>query len=129
MTTGKDSGKTPENDKGKDSAMEYEYIDENEIQAVKRGRKAQLDAEMITFLEKAKVGQIVKIRKMAVSSALLTELANEKDAKVREGIVSEIRKEKATNSAKIRTQAKGAGWKKVGIIWDVNGIPCAKRIG
>lgn len=101
--------KNPEKGKG----MDFEFIDETEIESVKRGRKAIVIAEMVEFLSKAKVGQSVKLSSFALDSAL------DADSK---------KKEKATHSATIRAQAKLAGWAKVAIIWDVKGFPVAKRV-
>lgn len=104
------SGFPEDNDKEKE--MNYEFIDESEIQSVKRGRKPNLIPEMVAFMEKAKVGQIVKLATLAIDSAL--------DAESK-------KKAKAAISATIRAQAKNANWTKVGIVWDKNGIPYAKR--
>lgn len=106
MTTEKDPAK------GKDKEMDFEFIDESEIESVKRGRKPIVITEMVAFMSKAKVGQIVKLANLAIDSAL--------DAESK-------KKAKATNSATIRAQAKNANWVKVGIVWDKNGIPYAKR--
>lgn len=92
--------------------MDFEFIDEKEIESVKRGRKPVVIAEMVAFFSKAKVGQTVKVATMAIDSAL--------DAESK-------KREKAANSATIRAQAKHANWKKVSILWDKNGIPYAKR--
>lgn len=122
--------KDPDKESEKDKPMDYEFIDEKEIESVKRGRKPRVIAEMVAFFAKAKVGQMAKIGSMAIDSALYAELdsarkAND-NAKVQE-IVSEIKSTKAAISATIRTQAKIANWKKVSIKWDTKGTPYAKR--
>lgn len=93
--------------------MGFEFINEDEIQSVKRGRKATVIPEMVAFFQKAKVGQNVKIARFAL------------EATIREEIV----KEKAKKNATIKAQAKLAGWKNVSVKWDVTGIPVAKRLG
>lgn len=106
------SEKDPEkgNEKGKE--MDFEFIDEEAIESVKRGRKPVVIAEMVAFFAKAKVGQTVKVPTFSIDKAL--------DAESK-------KKMKAANAATIRNQAKLADWKKVGITWDVNGVPYAKR--
>lgn len=103
-------GNPEENEKG--NGMNFEFIDESEIESVKRGRKPVVIAEMVAFMEKAKVGQTAKLSNLAIDSAL--------DAESKQ-------KMKAANSAIIRAQAKLANWNKVSIKWDTKGIPYAKR--
>jgi putative alpha-1,2-mannosidase len=103
----------PEKGKKKENEMNFEFIDENDIESVKRGRKAQVDGEMVAFFAKAKVGQSIKVAVLALS----TEMTK-----------AEADKEKAKHNAKIRSHAKAAGWAKVAIKWDIKGFPVAKRI-
>ena len=105
------SGNPEENDK--EMKMEFEFIEESEIESVKRGRKAIVVPELVAFLTKAKVGQTVKVPTFALDSSLAT--------------AEEKKTAKAKNSATLRVQAKNAGWKKVAIIWDVNNTPFLKR--
>lgn len=109
------SGNPEENDKEneKEMKMEFEFIEESEIESVKRGRKAIVVPELVAFLTKAKVGQTVKVPTFALDSSLAT--------------AEEKKTAKAKNSATLRVQAKNAGWKKVAIIWDVNNTPFLKR--
>lgn len=104
--------KNPEkgNEKGKE--MDFEFIDEEAIESVKRGRKPVVIAEMVAFFAKAKIGQTVKVANLAIDQDL--------DAESK-------KKMKAAHSATIRAQAKLADWKKIGIVWDVKGVPYAKR--
>ena len=106
------SGNPEENDK--EMKMEFEFIEESEIESVKRGRKAIVIPELVEFLKKAKVGQIVKVSTFALDSSLAT-AEDKKNAK-------------AKNSATLRAQAKASGWSKVGITWDVNNVPFLKKI-
>ena len=111
------SGNPEENDKEneKEINMEFEFIEESEIESVKRGRKANVVPELVEFLSKAKVGQMVKVAMFALDSELVTP-EDKKNAK-------------AKNSATLRAQAKASGWSKVGIIWDVKNVPFLKRLG
>lgn len=106
------SGNPEENDK--ENEMDFEFINEEEIESVKRGRKAIVIPEMVQFMAKAKVGQIVKLANLA----LVEDFATAEDKK----------NAKATNSAIIRSQAKIAGWVKVRITWDIKNVPYAKKI-
>jgi hypothetical protein len=103
------------NENEKEKEMNFEFIDESEIESVKRGRKSFVMPELVNFLIKAKVGQTVKVPTFAIESTIVDAL-DRKNAK-------------AKASAILRTQAKNAGWKKVGIIWDVNAVPFVKRLG
>jgi hypothetical protein len=103
------------NENEKETEMNFEFIDESEIESVKRGRKSFVMPELVNFLIKAKVGQTVKVTTFAIESAIVDPL--------------ERKNAKAKASAILRTQAKNAGWKKVGIIWDVNAVPFVKRLG
>lgn len=132
MTSKNTSGNPDENEEKKaQEKMDFEFIDESEIQSVKRGRKPIVIAELIAFMEKAKVGQTAKIGGFAIDSALYAELdsayKNDDKEKAKE-IVSEIKSRKATVSVTIRSHARYAGWKKVAIMWDTKGMPFAKRI-
>lgn len=98
----------------KENAMKWEFIDENEIESVKRGRKANVVPELVAFLSKAKVGQTVRVAMFALDNEIVT-LEDKKNAK-------------AKNSAILRSQAKASGWAKCAIIWDTNNIPFLKRI-
>jgi hypothetical protein len=106
------SGNPEENDK--ENKMEFEFIEESEIESVKRGRKAHVVPELVAFLSKAKVGQTVRVPMFALDNEIVT-LEEKKNAK-------------AKNSAILRSQAKASGWAKVGIIWDVNNVPFLKKI-
>ena len=61
MSAKNTSGNPEENNKEKGKEMDFEFIEESEIESVKRGRKAIVIPELVEFLSKAKVGQIVKI--------------------------------------------------------------------
>jgi hypothetical protein len=110
------SGNPEENDKEKEmvNKMEFEFIEESEIESVKRGRKAIVIPELVQFLSKAKVGQTVRVAMFALDNEIVT-LEDKKNAK-------------AKNSATLRAQAKASGWAKVAIIWDVNNVPFLKKI-
>lgn len=114
----------------KNSESDYEFIDESEIQSVKRGRKSIVFPEMIEFFKKVKIGQTIKMAKLALNPVLFSELekAVELDDKEKIAEISaEIRKVKATRSALIRSQAYKSDWEKTTVIWDKFGVPYAKR--
>ena len=92
----------------------FEFIEESEMESVKRGRKAQVIPEMVQFFAKAKVGQIVKVNYFAID----TEKAS----------AEEVKLAKAKNAATIRSHAKASGWSKVQISWSPKGVPQVKRI-
>lgn len=106
--------KNPEMGKKKEEAMDFEFIDESEIESVKRGRKAQVIPEMLEVFTKTKVGQVVKVVRFALGEEILSD--------------SDKKTAKAKNSATIRSHAKAAGWKKVQIWWSPKGVPQVKRI-
>ena len=114
MSAKNTSGIPEDNDKEKGKKMDFEFIEESEIESVKRGRKAIVIPELVQFLAKAKVGQIVKVSMFALDN---------------ETVAIEDRKNaKASASATLRSQAKSSGWSKVGIIWDTNNVPFLKKI-
>lgn len=106
------SGNPEDNDK--EIGMDFEFINEEEIESVKRGRKAHVVPELVAFLSKAKVGQTVRVSMFALDKEIVT-AEDKKNAK-------------AKNSAILRSQAKASGWVKVGIIWDINNVPFLKKI-
>ena len=108
------SGNPEDNENEKENEMNFEFIDENEIESVKRGRKAHIVPELVAFLSKAKVGQTVKVSMFALDNSIVTP-EDKKNAK-------------AKNSAILRSQAKASGWAKVAIIWDTNNVPFLKKI-
>lgn len=126
MSAKNTSGIPEDNDKEKGKKMDFEFIEESEIESVKRGRKAIVIPELVEFLSKAKVGQIVKVK----SFALGAEFVPTKDMTLAQ--VTELNLEKknakATASATLRSQARSSGWVKVGIIWDTNNVPNLKKI-
>ena len=116
MASKNSSGNPEENpeENEKEMNMQFEFINEEEIESVKRGRKAHVVPELVAFLSKAKVGQTVRVPMFALDNEIVT-LEEKKNAK-------------AKNSAILRSQAKASGWAKVGIIWDVNNVPFLKKI-
>lgn len=125
---GKDGQGNPDDKENeKENQMDFEFIDESEIESVKRGRKAHIDNEMISFFQKAKVGQMIKIAKLAIDQNLINELAKAIDKDQIAELTAEIKRIKAKNSAMIRVQAQRSNWKKANIIWDKFGVPYAKR--
>jgi hypothetical protein len=111
-TSGSPEENNEENEK--EINMEFEFINEEEIESVKRGRKAIVIPELVAFLSKAKVGQTVRVSMFALDK----DIVSAEDKKTA----------KAKYSATLRAQAKASGWAKVAIIWDVNNVPFLKKI-
>lgn len=88
--------------------MDFEFIDENEIESVKRGRKSNASPELVKALSEVPTGKVVKITAMAVDPAS-----------------EDFKNDKATMSASIRTAGKLAGVK-VSISWSPAGVPQVK---
>lgn len=85
--------------------MEFEFIDENDIEAVRRGRKSNVSAELVEALRTMPKGKAVKVKGLSV------------DPKS-----EDFKNDKATASATIRTAGRLAGVK-VSISWSPEGIP------
>lgn len=85
--------------------MDFEFIDENDMQGVKRGRKSTVPQELIDVLSKLPVGKACALREYAGDPT-------------DEGYKSY----KATISAMIRSAAKQAGVK-TSITWSPAGVP------
>jgi hypothetical protein len=85
--------------------MEFEFIDENEIEAVRRGRKSNVSAELVEAFRTMPKGKAVKVKGLSV------------DPKS-----EDFKNDKATASATIRTAGRLAGVK-VSISWSPEGIP------
>ena len=85
--------------------MEFEFIEEGDIEAVRRGRKSNVPAELVEALRTMPKGKAVRIKDMAV------------DMKS-----ADVKNEKASTSAVIRSAGKQAGVK-VAISWSPEGVP------
>lgn len=85
--------------------MDFEFIDENEIEAVSRGRKTTAPAELVQALGAVPKGKVVVIKEFALDPT-----------------AEDYKTAKATVSATIRTAGKLAGVK-VGIRWSPKGVP------
>lgn len=85
--------------------MDFEFIDENEIEAVKRGRKSTVPPELIQALASMPKGKALKVREYAL------------DPKS-----DEYKNDKASVSAMIRSAGLQAGVK-VAISFSPEGIP------
>ena len=88
--------------------MDFEFIDENEIEAVRRGRKSTAPAELVEAFGKMPKGKAVK----------LTGLRQDPTD-------PEYKTNKQTASAVIRTAGKLAGVA-VSIQWSPDGVPRVK---
>ena len=90
--------------------MDFEFIDENDIQAVRRGRKTNADATLVKALGEMPKGKAIR----------LTALRQDPTS-------PEYKNDKATASASIRTAGKLAGVK-VSISWSPDGVPQVKAV-
>jgi len=88
--------------------MDFEFIDENDIQAVRRGRKSTAPAELVDAFAKMPKGKAIR----------LTGLRQDPTS-------PEYKNDKATVSATIRTAGKLAGVA-VSISWSPDGVPQVK---
>ena len=86
--------------------MDFEFIDENEIESVKRGRKSTVSPELVEAFRKVPAGKAVKITALA---------GDPSDADA-------YKLHKASASAAIRSASAQAG-KKAKISWSSAGVP------
>lgn len=91
--------------------MDFEFISEDEIQGVKRGRKSTVPAELVELIRKVPKGQAVVLKDHALNPASET-----------------YGKDKASKSAMIRTAGKQAGLK-VSTVWTPSGLPQVRIVG
>ena len=85
--------------------MDFEIIDENEIEAVRRGRKSTVPAELVEALRTMPKGKAIRIADMAL------------DPKS-----EDYKNDKASVSAILRSAGKQAGVE-VAISWSSAGVP------
>lgn len=85
--------------------MDFEFIDETDIQSVKRGRKSQVPQALVDALAKMPTGKAVVVRDLALDP-------KDEDYKTR----------KATVSSTIRQAGRLAGVE-VAIAWSPAGVP------
>lgn len=86
--------------------MDFEFIDESDIEAVSRGRKSNVSPELVEAFAKLPVGKAIKVASLA-------------------GDTSDIegyKAHKATASATLRSAGKQAGVT-VRIAWSPAGVP------
>ena len=86
--------------------MDFEFIDEGDIESVKRGRKSTVSPELVEAFRKVPAGKAVKITALA---------GNPADAET-------YKAHKASASATIRSASAQAG-KKAKISWSSAGVP------
>lgn len=93
----------------KGKTMDFEFIDETDMESVKRGRKTTVPAELVEALASVPKGKVIK----------LTALAGDTTDTVA------YKAHKANASATIRSAGKVAGVK-VAISWSPAGVPQVK---
>lgn len=98
------SGKRPRH-RQKVRKMKYEYIEESEVEVVKRGRKSQVPAEVVEAIRNIPAGMTVKLSEFALNPA-----------------DEDYKNDKASISAMLRQAGKVAGME-VGIRFTPTGIP------
>lgn len=91
--------------------MDYEIISDDEVVAVKRGRKSTVDPKLVETLKSAPSGSYIR------ATGLKCDPKSDK-----------YRSDKATKSAQIRTAGKSAGVE-VSVIWSPDGVPQIKIKG
>lgn len=101
-------GNTPNKSRKVGKVMNFEFIDEDDIQSVKRGRKSQVPQALVDALAKMPTGKAVVVRDLALDP-------KDEDYKTR----------KATVSATIRQAGKQASVE-VAIAWSPAGVPQVK---
>lgn len=89
--------------------MDFEFIDETDIQSVKRGRKSSADPALVEALRKLPTGKAVVVKTLALDTTDPDYKAN-----------------KATVSAQIRSAGTQAGVE-VSIAFTPAGVPQVKR--
>lgn len=88
--------------------MDFEFIDENDIQAVRRGRKTTVPTELVEALRSMPKGKAVVVKDYALDPTS-----------------DDYKNEKASVSATIRKAGELAGVK-VSIAWTPTGLPQVK---
>lgn len=96
----KNSGESPDN------SDDFEFINSDEIEFVKRGRKSNVDPKLVTMLS-----QLPKGKAVAISSLKVDPKADN------------FRTEKARISSQIRTACRQANLDQFRILWTPNGVP------
>lgn len=89
-----------------DNPDEFEFINSDEIEFVKRGRKSNVDPKLVTMLSQLPKGKAVVIGSMKI------------DPKA-----GNFRTEKSRISSQIRTACRQANLNQFRILWTPNGIP------
>lgn len=91
--------------------MDFEFIDEADIQSVKRGRKTNVPSELVELLTKLPKGQGVILKQFALDP-----------------IAEDYKTKKASKSAMLRKAGELAGLE-VSIVWSPQGVPQVRRTG
>lgn len=125
----------------KDDDFDFEIIDENEVELVKKGRKANINHKLLEAMKKLPTGKVIKLPSHAVEQSIVQEvrkLQNElatgnpqdKDAKNArlQSLQKEIASHKAKYSANIRAHAEKAKWENASIKWSIDYCPIVSRI-
>lgn len=89
--------------------MNYEFIDETDIESVKRGRKSSADPKLVDALRQLPEGKAVVVKDLALDPS-----------------DPDYKSHKATVSAQIRSAGKQAGVE-VSIAFTPTGVPQVKR--
>lgn len=125
----------------KDNDFEYEIIDENEMEIVKKGRKAKIHNSLLEAMKKLPKGKVIKLPMFAVEQNVVDDFMKlskelstsnvqnreEKNANLAL-LKKEIERQKAKNSATIRSHVKAAKWANHSINWTPKYCPIVSKI-
>lgn len=89
--------------------MDFEFIDESDIESVKRGRKSSVPPELVEAIKSLPMGKAVVVKTMALDPT-----------------DPDYKSHKATVSATLRTAGRQAGTE-VSISFTPKGVPQVKR--
>lgn len=89
--------------------MDFEFIDETDVQSVKRGRKTTVPSELVEMLTKLPKGKVALLRQYALDPT-----------------AEDYKTQKASKSAMLRKAGELAGFD-VSIVWSPQGVPQVKR--
>lgn len=111
MPKEKGPGMPEENPKENDSELNFEIIDESEMEFAKRGRKSNLNPEFIEQMKKLQIGKLYAIREF--------QIVGETDKEI-------IKTKKSGIAMKLRSALRQANRQEFQIKWTTDLIPCVK---
>jgi len=103
--------KGPEMPEENDSELNFEIIDESEMEFAKRGRKSNVNPEFIEQMKKLQIGKMYAIREFQI----IGETDKEK-----------VKAKKSAIAMKLRSALRQANRQEFQIKWTTDLIPCVK---